>query len=32
MEYEAEAKLLMEADLRAQVRDFIEWLQGQGII
>ncbi|MCL2813026.1 MAG: hypothetical protein FWD23_00345 [Oscillospiraceae bacterium] len=31
-EYEAEIKLLAEEDLRAQVRDFIEWLQAQGII
>ena len=32
MEYEANIKLLIEKDLREQVRDFIEWLQGQGII
>jgi len=31
-EYEANTKLLVEEQLRAQVRDFIEWLQGQGII
>ena len=31
-EYEREVKALIEEDLRAQVRDFLEWLQGQGII
>ena len=31
-QYEADTKQLIEEDLRAQVRDFIEWLQGQGII
>jgi hypothetical protein len=31
-QYENEVKLLIEENLRAQVRDFIEWLQGQGII
>ncbi|MCL1793320.1 MAG: hypothetical protein FWG34_05590, partial [Oscillospiraceae bacterium] len=31
-EFEAVLKEQIEADLRAQVRDFIEWLQGQGII
>ena len=31
-EYEANAKSIIEEDLRLQVRDFIEWLQGQGII
>ena len=31
-QYENGTKLLIEEDLRAQVRDFIEWLQGQGII
>jgi len=32
VQYENDAKLLIEEDLREQVRDFIEWLQGQGII
>ena len=31
-ELEAAVKERIEADLRAQVRDFVEWLQGQGII
>ena len=31
-EYEEKIKLSIEENLRAQVRDFIEWLQGQGII
>jgi len=31
-EYEANIKVLIEEQFRAQVRDFIEWLQGQGII
>ena len=31
-EYTANIKALIEKDLREQVRDFIEWLQGQGII
>ena len=31
-EYEANMKLLIEKDLRAQIQDFIEWLQSQGII
>ncbi|MCL2774907.1 MAG: hypothetical protein FWD71_16395, partial [Oscillospiraceae bacterium] len=31
-EYEAGMKVFLEEQLRAQVRDFIEWLQGQGII
>ena len=31
-QYESDVKLFVEEDLRAQVRDFIEWLQGQGII
>jgi hypothetical protein len=31
-QYESDARTLIEDDLRAQVRDFIEWLQGQGII
>ncbi|MCL2774908.1 MAG: hypothetical protein FWD71_16400 [Oscillospiraceae bacterium] len=31
-EYETDMKLYIEEQLRAQVRDFIEWLQGQGII
>ena len=31
-QYEIEVKALAEENLRAQVRDFIEWLQGQGII
>lgn len=31
-EYEASIKSFLEEDLRAQVRDFIEWLQAQGII
>ena len=31
-EYQAEVKLLLEENLRAQVQDFIEWLQGQGIV
>ena len=31
-QYESDVKLLIEEQLRAQVRDFIEWLQGQGII
>ena len=30
--YTAEVKLLLERDLSNQVRDFIEWLQEQGII
>jgi hypothetical protein len=29
---EAEVKRLARADLRAQVRDFVEWLKGQGVI
>ena len=31
-EYETDVKALIGEQLRAQVRDFIEWLQGQGII
>ena len=31
-EYIENTRLLIEEDLRAQIRDFIEWLQGQGII
>ena len=31
-QYKHDVKLLIEENLRAQVRDFIEWLQGQGII
>jgi len=31
-QYESEAKILAEENLRAQIRDFIEWLQAQGII
>jgi len=31
-QYESDLRLLIEEELRAQVRDFIEWLQGQGII
>ena len=31
-EYAENIRLLIKANLRAQVRDFIEWLQGQGII
>jgi len=31
-EYEIDARALIEQDLRNQVRDFLEWLQGQGII
>lgn len=30
--YEREVRELSEDNLRAQVRDFIEWLQGQGVI
>lgn len=32
VQYEADIKAVIEENLRAQVRDFIEWLQGQGII
>ncbi|MCL1859401.1 MAG: hypothetical protein FWF92_09265 [Oscillospiraceae bacterium] len=31
-EYEENTKAIIEEDLRAQIRDFIEWLQSQGII
>ena len=31
-QYESDTKALIEEDLRNQVRDFLEWLQGQGII
>jgi len=31
-QYEIDTKALIEEDLRNQVRDFLEWLQGQGII
>ena len=31
-EYEEAVKVIIAENLRAQVRDFIEWLQGQGII
>ena len=31
-QYENDTRALLEKDLREQVRDFIEWLQGQGII
>jgi hypothetical protein len=31
-QYEKDTKALIEEDLREQVRDFIEWLQAQGII
>ena len=31
-EYEIKMQALVEKDLRGQVQDFIEWLQGQGII
>ena len=31
-QYENDTKAMIEEDLRQQVRDFIEWLQGQGII
>jgi len=31
-EYEAKIAAVVEEELREQVRDFIEWLQGQGII
>jgi hypothetical protein len=31
-QYENDTKAIIEEDLRAQIRDFIEWLQGQGVI
>ena len=31
-EYETKMQFVLKEDLREQVRDFIEWLQGQGII
>ena len=31
-QYQTDAQILAEENLRAQIRDFIEWLQGQGII
>jgi hypothetical protein len=31
-QYETDVKALIAEDLRSQVRDFIEWLQGQGVI